>query len=664
MLKNRRGISIVTMIITFVIMSIIIGTLTYSAVDSVKIRKLNKLYDDLRMLQDAVETYYLQHGRLPVDESKDDIVVYKTAFRQELEAIGMDFILRRGVNIVEGPYSFYNPNDYDINGVLDENAIYVSYDDEEEDDIGASTENATYQFIKLELLDNLSLNFNTCEYVVNVKSHTVYNYTGVKVDGITYHALLQNYIDTQYKENHKVNQIRLKEIEGMTSVTDSSNDVFFAYSEETINLKDYLIFDWTVYEDSVEKGDGLGEPKSVTFEMAGNSRYFILDSRKGVLYRTLDGLSINNVDADSQIIATATSYGTTQVQKITLNVHMASINVCTDTDTPVPVDYVNLATNRTEPMYQYLKTSSDEYIIQKNGALDAQNPDIIPTSKKPAIAMATYTKATNKITFNSGETKDSTDIIFEVQGYGYPKDTVRVNVYDFQIFEWGYNNNLTELDFGGLGDKAKKDVRLFVDGPESITFDGIDDDVHWVEVVYDDTTGEYLEGESGIIELKDYRDGVGINFQKATITPKKPGVAYLKCQYRIAGEILGESIVPIKVLGGIEKFNETTNEYEIINDDEITFYVTGDPPYVLAKFKYVLPDTSDINGTIAYKGSCSYNDFKIMENDSYICTNNTGEFELKYVGNSSETTTIFTVYVEVDHVQTYVDDIVIHVIRN
>ena len=56
-------------------MSIIIGTLTYSAVDSVKIRKLNKLYDDLRMLQDAVETYYLQHGRLPVDESKDDIVV-------------------------------------------------------------------------------------------------------------------------------------------------------------------------------------------------------------------------------------------------------------------------------------------------------------------------------------------------------------------------------------------------------------------------------------------------------------------------------------------------------------------------------------------------------------------------------------------------------------
>ena len=655
MLKNSRGISIVTLLITFVIMSIIIGTLTYSAVDSVKIRKLNKLYNDLRQLQDAVETYYLQNGRLPVDDNKDAIVVYKTAYRQELEAQGMDFILRRGVNIVEGPYSFYNPNDYDINGVLDENATYI-YDEDDEEDIGASTENATYQFIKLELLDNLSLNFSDCEYVVNVKSHTVYNYTGVKIDSLTYHALLLNYIDTEYKEHHKVTKIRVREIPGMTSVTDDSNDIFFAYSEETINLKDYLLFD------SINPEDGLGEPKSITFEMVGNSRYFILDSRTGVLYRTLDGADINNIDADYEIVVSVTSYGTTQVQKATLNVHMASINICTDDETPVPVDYINLATTRTEPMYQYLKTSSDEYIIQKNGALNAQNPDITPTSKNPAIASATYTKATNTVEFRSGENNDATDVIFEVQGFGYPKDTVRVNVYDFEIYEWGYNENLTQLNFGALGEKAKKDVRLFVDGPESINFDGIDDDVNWVEVV--EVDGEYVEGESGVIQLKDYREGVGINFQKVTITPKRPGIAYLKCQYKIDGEILGESVVPIKVIGGIEIFNTETNEYEVVTDDEVTFTVTGDPPYVLAKFKYILPDPSDIDGTIAYKGSCSYNDFKIIENDSYICTNSTGEFELKYVGNSSETTTVFTIYLEVDHVQTYVDDIVIHVIRN
>ena len=41
MLKNKKGISLTTMVITVMIMFIIMGTLVYSAVDSVKIRKLN-----------------------------------------------------------------------------------------------------------------------------------------------------------------------------------------------------------------------------------------------------------------------------------------------------------------------------------------------------------------------------------------------------------------------------------------------------------------------------------------------------------------------------------------------------------------------------------------------------------------------------------------------
>ena len=45
MIKSKKGISLSTMVITVLIMLLIMGTLVYSAVDSVKIRKLNKLYN-------------------------------------------------------------------------------------------------------------------------------------------------------------------------------------------------------------------------------------------------------------------------------------------------------------------------------------------------------------------------------------------------------------------------------------------------------------------------------------------------------------------------------------------------------------------------------------------------------------------------------------------
>ena len=618
MLNGRKGVSLVSTIITIVVMSIIIGTLTYSAIDSVKIRKLNKLYNDLRQLQDAVEMYYLQNGKLPVNDNSNELVVRNGDSRESLESLGLSFVLKKGVNQVINQDSFYNPNDYDVNGV--------------------PTENATYKFIKLDLLDNLSLNYKGSNYIVNTKSHTVYNYTGVMIDDVTYHNLLLNYIDTEYKENHKVTNIRLRNVPGMTNVTSTTNEIYFAYSEDSINLKDYLIFD------SAEL-DGLGKPKSVTFEMKNNvnSRYYTLDRATGILNRIIDGDDISNTNSMSQIVATATSYGTEDVQQITLDIHMASINVYSDTPRQL-VEYINLATNRTGTIYQNLKTSSNEYIIQKNGILNSQNSIIDVTSNNSNVANATYTN--NKVVFNSGTTAGRADVTFEVQNYGFAKDTVIVSVYDLKLCEDENTNDISELNFTGIEFNETKDIYLNIDGPKKGSFNDGRDAITWSEVRYNNN--QYVEYNSGIIN---YAQGSGDDYNKITIIPKQLGTTYMRCRYMLEGEILGEIIIPVRVLGCIEQYNALNDKYEIIENDTITFNASGDS----TKLNYVFEGTPD--GTVSYIANSSNFDFNI-ENLS------DGEFKITYNGTSSETTTEVTIIVTVVKNNTekiYSDKIVIRV---
>ena len=171
MFKSKRGISITTMVVTVLVMVIIMGTLAYSAVDSVKVRQLNKFYSDIRQVSDAVEMFYLRNGELPVvkDEATKDID-YKNNCKitvtkgEDLNSyedtdgneIKYDFILKKGVTKLKEPDDdLVNPNDYNAK---EENAVYVT--------------------ISKKRLENLDLNRPNDVYIVNIYSHTVYNLTG------------------------------------------------------------------------------------------------------------------------------------------------------------------------------------------------------------------------------------------------------------------------------------------------------------------------------------------------------------------------------------------------------------------------------------------------------------------------------------------------------
>ena len=142
MIKNNKGITMVTLIITIVIILIISGVTIYQSVEDIKVRKIDSLYTDLELLEDKVNTYYLTYGTIPIKEEFKGSENFKT-----------------------------------VRNVNDNNVYYV---------------------IDISLLDGVSLNMKLDftgddVYIMNEQSHTVYYPKGLTIDNETYYTLPKQY---------------------------------------------------------------------------------------------------------------------------------------------------------------------------------------------------------------------------------------------------------------------------------------------------------------------------------------------------------------------------------------------------------------------------------------------------------------------------------------
>lgn len=201
MLKSNKGISLVTTVMTIIVIIVLLSTITFTAVNNVKVKRLNDFYNDLREVTDSIQVYFAKHGKLPVTTESytvtADSVEYQNGSDSEsftsIKSASLDFILKRGTTLTER--NLYNPNDYD-----------------------SASGSAIYKTVDVSLLDNISLD-NTGKYLVNEQSKTVYYLNGLKVDDKMYYALPLNYtkIDSESINKIKVDSIRI----GTTSdVTD------------------------------------------------------------------------------------------------------------------------------------------------------------------------------------------------------------------------------------------------------------------------------------------------------------------------------------------------------------------------------------------------------------------------------------------------------------
>ena len=64
--KNEKGITMIAIVITIIILLIIISTVSFSSKNGIDMKKLNNMYADIILLEEKIAIYYLKNGNIPI----------------------------------------------------------------------------------------------------------------------------------------------------------------------------------------------------------------------------------------------------------------------------------------------------------------------------------------------------------------------------------------------------------------------------------------------------------------------------------------------------------------------------------------------------------------------------------------------------------------------
>jgi len=163
-IKNNKGVSLITLTVAVSILIIITGTLIYSTKDTIEIRNLKNMYDDIELLEDKVDEYYIKYGGIP-----GNLVYTNTGFLEDI---------LKGPDKTEGTGddSLDAGNYYVIDLVSLEGITSLNYGRDYEDVKDKTT-----------LTTDECINY-TDLYIINQETHQIYYVRGIESDGGTYHT--------------------------------------------------------------------------------------------------------------------------------------------------------------------------------------------------------------------------------------------------------------------------------------------------------------------------------------------------------------------------------------------------------------------------------------------------------------------------------------------
>lgn len=148
-MKKNAGISLISLTITVIVLIIITSVLIYNAKNGIKIRALNLMENDIEMLDDKINAYYVRYGTLPI----------------EIKYIG---------DIFFSPQADDGP-DYYVIDLKALEGITLNY--------GTDFNNINNENDTLEKLD---------VYIINENSHQVYYAKGIQMDGVWYYTTTES----------------------------------------------------------------------------------------------------------------------------------------------------------------------------------------------------------------------------------------------------------------------------------------------------------------------------------------------------------------------------------------------------------------------------------------------------------------------------------------
>ncbi len=135
--KSNKGISMIILGVTIMIMIIISSIVVYNINYALKVKQLTNMYNDIELLQDRISIYYSKYGGIPVkgeqlpstiipEESKDptDNDVYYQIDTQALENITLTYGRKGNGNeldiyiINEKTHVIYYPKGIENDGMI------------------------------------------------------------------------------------------------------------------------------------------------------------------------------------------------------------------------------------------------------------------------------------------------------------------------------------------------------------------------------------------------------------------------------------------------------------------------------------------------------------------------------------------------------------------
>ncbi len=177
-MKNNKGITLISLIITVIIILIITSALIFNTENQLQMRKIQNLSNDIEILNAKVDEYYLKYGELPklCDYTSSEYENFKTKedFKKSLETVrkGQNASFNSDININDGDK--YIVIDLEKLGNL---TLNYGYDTE-------------YKYLKDKkiVVENNGDKVENEIYVINAKTHQIYFPRGIFVDNIMYYT--------------------------------------------------------------------------------------------------------------------------------------------------------------------------------------------------------------------------------------------------------------------------------------------------------------------------------------------------------------------------------------------------------------------------------------------------------------------------------------------
>ena len=254
-IKGNKGITLVALAVTIVIMLILAGSITTTFTSTMELEKYNKVKEDIILLSEDVKLYYMNNNELPIyNEKVFDIATY-------------------GI-----PQKDINPNDSDTYYAIDISLLAK--------DISLNNGSG-----------NISKDFTSTDlYVVNEQSLTVYYLQGAVLNGVKHYTIIDDFNGGSFAGDYYSNvQLPIISVITMTSSGENEN---IAKVNDVITLKVLSNYEFTQKPTIVIDGEDVsnscvwnGKVGTVSYTVKS-----ISDSKAG----TKVSLQIYNYTADGR----------------------------------------------------------------------------------------------------------------------------------------------------------------------------------------------------------------------------------------------------------------------------------------------------------------------------------------------------------------------------